>query len=57
MDVISFDRLSRQKGVILAMVLLVLVGLAIHIYALIFSPAYGTLKVGRTLIPSATRPF
>ncbi|SCO14909.1 uncharacterized protein FFFS_11428 [Fusarium fujikuroi] len=44
MDVITFDRLSRQRGVILAMVLLVLVGLVIHIYALVFSPAYGTMK-------------
>jgi hypothetical protein len=52
MDVITFDRRSRQKGVITAMVLLVLIGLAIHIYALIFSPAYGTMKVGRTFIPS-----
>ncbi|VTT68410.1 unnamed protein product [Fusarium fujikuroi] len=46
MDVITFDRLSRQRGVILAMVLLVLVGLVIHIYALVFSPAYGTMKPG-----------
>ncbi|EXA31663.1 hypothetical protein FOQG_11399, partial [Fusarium oxysporum f. sp. raphani 54005] len=57
MDIVTFDRLSRQKGVILAMILLVLVGLVIHIYALIFSPAYGTLKVGRTLIPSTPPQF
>ncbi|KAF4499503.1 hypothetical protein FAGAP_4293 [Fusarium agapanthi] len=57
MDVITIDRLNRQRGVILAMVVLVLVGLVVHIYALIFSPAYGTMKVGRAFIPSTARPF
>ncbi|KAJ4256225.1 hypothetical protein NW762_009303 [Fusarium torreyae] len=41
-DLCLAERPGRQRGIILAMGLLVLFGLAVHIYALMFSPSYAS---------------